>query len=73
MFSIIWRFKVVKNVSKIVDEISKNREFRASVRTAIATYRECNIDDPNIIERIMERFELSKEVATGYVNEKYSA
>ncbi len=73
MFSIIWRFKVVKNVSKIVDEISKNREFRASVRTAIATYREFSLDDAAIIERIMERFDLSNEAAAGYVNEKWSA
>ena len=73
MFSIIWRFKVVKNVSKIVDEISKNREFRASVRTAIATYREFSLDDATIIQRIMERFKLTNEDATGYVNEKWSA
>jgi hypothetical protein len=73
MFSIIWRFNGVKKMSKIMDEFAKDIAFRASIRTAIATYRECNIDDPNIIERIMERFELSKEVATGYVNEKYSA
>ena len=73
MFSIIWRFKVVKNVSKIVDEISKNREFRASVRTAIATYREFSLDDAAIIERIMERCDLSNEAAAGYVNEKWSA
>lgn len=63
----------VKKMSKIMDEFAKDIAFRASIRTAIATYRECNIDDPTIIERIMERFELSKEVATGYVNEKYSA
>lgn len=63
----------VKNVSKIVDEISKNREFRASVRTAIATYREFSLDDATIIQRIMERFKLTNEDATGYVNEKWSA
>lgn len=63
----------VKNVSKIVDEISKDREFRASVRTAIATYREFSLDDATIIQRIMERFKLTNEDATGYVNEKWSA
>lgn len=63
----------VKKMSKIVDEIAKDVAFRASVRTAIATYRECNIDEPTIIERIMERFNLSSEAAIGYVNEKWSA
>ena len=60
-------------MSKIMDEIAKDFAFRASVRTAIATYRECNIDDATIIDRIMERFKLSNEAATGYVNEKWSA
>ena len=56
-----------------MDEFAKDIAFRASIRTAIATYRECNIDDATIIEKIMERFELSNEAATGYVNEKWSA
>lgn len=56
-----------------MDEFARDIAFRASIRTAIATYRECNIDDSTIIERIMERFELSNEVAARYVNGKYSA
>ena len=56
-----------------MDEIAKDIAFRASVRTAIATYREFSLDDAAIIERIMERFDLSNEAAAGYVNEKWSA
>ena len=60
-------------MSKIMDEIAKDIAFRASFRTAIATYREFSLDDAAIIERIMERFDLSNEAAAGYVNEKWSA
>ncbi len=56
-------------MSKIGEEIA----FRASVRTAIATYREFKLDDAAIIQRIMERFQLTDEEATGYVKEKWSA
>lgn len=63
----------VKKISKIMDEYARDIALRASVRTAIATYREFSLDDATIIKKIMERFELSNEVATGYVNEKRSA
>ena len=56
-------------MSKIMDEISKD----VAIRAVIRTYRECNIDEPTIIERIMERFKLTNEAAIGYVNEKWSA
>lgn len=55
-------------MSRIGEEIAKEASIRASIRT----YRECNIDEATIIERIMERFELSNEAATGYVKETLS-
>ena len=56
-------------MSRIGEEIAKEASIRASIRT----YREFSLDDATIIKKIMERFELSNEVATGYVNEKRSA
>lgn len=59
----------VEKMSKIMDEISKD----VAIRAVIRTYREFSLDDATIIQKIMERFKLSNEAATGYVNEKWSA
>ncbi len=58
--------KGVKKMSKIVDEIAKDR----AINAVIKTYRECNVDDATIIERIMDRFQITNEVAEEYVYEK---
>lgn len=49
-------------MSRIGEEIA--------IKTAIITYRECNIDDATIVERIKERFHVSNEAAEEYVKEK---
>lgn len=49
-------------MSKIGEEIA--------IMTAIRTYRECNIDDATIIERIKERFQVTNEAAVEYVKDK---
>lgn len=41
-----------------------------AIRASIATYRECDIADKTIVERIMVRFNLTLEKATEYVAEK---
>ena len=52
----------VKKMSKIGEEIA--------IMAAIRTYRECNIDDATIIERIKERFQVTNEAAVEYVKDK---
>ncbi len=59
----------VKKMSKIMEKFSKDRTINAVIRT----YREFSLDDAAIIQRIMERFQLTDEEARGYVKEKWSA
>lgn len=41
-----------------------------AIRASIATYRECDIADKTIVERIMVRFNLTLEKTTEYMTEK---
>ena len=63
------RTEYLKNNSEGVKKMSKIGE-EIAIMAAIRTYRECNIDDATIIERIKERFQVTNEAAVEYVKDK---
>ncbi len=59
----------VGEMCRVMEEMRNDTAIRAS----IATYRECGIDDKTIIERIVERFQISIELALEYITGKQTA
>ncbi|MCD8120269.1 MAG: PD-(D/E)XK nuclease family transposase [Lachnospiraceae bacterium] len=56
-----------EHMSSIFEEYAQD----VAIDTAIDTYRECGFDDEKITERIMAKYDLSREEAENYVAESY--
>lgn len=51
------------------EEIMKMHDFGVAVRAAVETYRDCNMDFQDVVNRISDRFAISNELAEEKVEE----